>query len=456
MIFRNSELQKYYWQNFSRQRFYAMPLVIAAIVFLILLADKTNPARTISDFAYQGIYIVVFLWGGYQAASALAQEVKDNTWDNLRLSSVSPLELTIGKLFGSTMYAWYGGFLLLLIYCVSMLQQKDLTTVIYNIALLISAGILCHAVALLASLLPLRMQAGREQFHVAGYFILGLIVSGSFLSFGGSISSPYHFQHNDMQWFNTNLSLHNFFIGSILVFLFWTVWAIYRFMREALKFKNTPVVWALFVIFCMVYLTGFAPHRSMVGKPDETSDIDQFLQLSILSVAFLIGISSTYVSFFSESLNIIRYRAILHHWERKAWRKIAHLIPMWCSSYLLSILVGFSVLIASLGMVSNIQPVFLLVASTLLFLVRDAGVFHYFTLVPNGRLPLLAALFYLGLLYLLVPNLLFAAGVDFRYVFYPSSTGSVLMLLPILIQVGLIAWLLKRRFHVVKKLIEQE
>jgi hypothetical protein len=462
MNIQNSELQKCYWQSFSLQRIIAMPVVIFSIALLIILLDKEHTAQTLSGFAYQGFYLVVFLWGGYQAANALVQEVKENTWDNQRLSSVSPGELTVGKLFGSTLYTWYGGIILLIIYFFSACRVEDASTsiVIFNLFLLAGAGLFCHAIALLSSLIPLRMQASRDQFHIAGYFILGLITSGSFLSWGGALSFPYSYSHDDMTWFNHHVSMHDFFIGTLFVFLAWTIWAIYRFMREALQFKNTPAVWGLFVLFCMIYFAGLA--KNDFSSWDNSQLVQQFLTNSSVSMAFFVAIACTYLNFFSESLNIIRYRTLFHHWQGNDWKKVSHSIPMWAVSFGLILPAGLFLVIASLEVIPFTQSMAVLVISSLLFLLRDACIFHYFTLNPNGRLPLLAALFYLGVFYLLIPNIIFAVGLkanEIGYIFYPTyhflTDGTILMLLPVLIQVLIAGFLLKRRYRYINNLIDQ-
>jgi hypothetical protein len=462
MNIQNNELQKCYWQSFSLQRIIAMPVAILGITLLITLLDKENTARTLSEMAYQGFYLIVFLWGGYQAANALVQEVKENTWDNQRLSSVSPGELTVGKLFGSTLYTWYGGSILLIIYFLSACRVENATVsnVIFNLFLLVGAGILCHAIALLSSLVPLRMQASRDQFHIGGYFILGLFISGAFLSWGGPLSLPYSYKHDDMTWFNHQVSVHDFFIGTLFVFLAWTVWAIYRFMREALQFKNTPVVWGLFVLFCMIYFAGLA--KNDFSSWDSSQLMQQFLTNSSVSIAFFVGITCTYLNFFSESLNNIRYRTLFHHWYRNAWKKVNHSLPMWVVSIGLTLAAGFLLVIASLTVIPFTQSIIVFVISSILFLLRDTCIFHYFILNPNGRLPLLAALFYLGVFYLLVPNIIFAVGPkanEVGYLFYPTyhflTNGNILMLLPVLIQVMIAGLLLKRRYCHINNLIDQ-
>ena len=460
MIFQNSEIQRYYWQSFSLQRIIAMPVVLLAIVALILLSVKHDPSVVISYYAGSAYYIIIFLWGGYQAAHALVQEVKENTWDNQRLSSVSPWDLTIGKLLGSTLYSWYGGLILLAIYFFSTIHNAPLLLVLCNLSVMVGAGLLCHSLALFSSLIPLRMQAGRDQFHVAGYYILSLIVSGYFLTMGNSIFTQHHYEHG-MKWFGMSISDERFFLGCLLLALFWIFWAIYRFMREALQFKNTPTVWAIFVIFCMIYFAGFGSQDFLPWHRAHDLPLT-FFSNGTLFCAFMVGLICSYFSFFSENLNIIHYRTLFHHWQNHSWKKLVHLVPMWSVSLFLSVLVGLFSLVFSVLILDNPEKVIALIVSSVLFALRDACIFHYFTLSPNGRLPHLAALFYLGVLYLLLPNLFFAFGLKFEDaggVFYPiiqfSAQSSLFKLLPIMLELFVAVVVLKRRYSIINNKIEK-
>jgi hypothetical protein len=133
---------------------------------------------------------------------------------------------------------------------------------------------------------------------------------------------------------------------------------------------------------------------------------------------------------------------------------------MWTVSLILALMAGIIFVIASSNDSYNTEEITVLVISSLLFLLRDACILHYFTLNPNGRLPLLAALFYLGVFYLLIPNIVFATGLKIEYVgyiFYPTffTGGDLQMLLPVVGELFLAAWILKMRYQKVNAMIEQ-
>ena len=101
----NPELQRYVWLEFSLQRLIVMPLVLAVILYI----SSSGTSNVASNIAYCAMFLFVVLiglWGGNKAAASVIEEVNDNTWDFQRLSSVSPVSLMFGKLFGSTIYCW--------------------------------------------------------------------------------------------------------------------------------------------------------------------------------------------------------------------------------------------------------------------------------------------------------------------------------------------------------------
>jgi len=58
----NSEIMRYYWQEFSLQRTIAMPAVLFAIVYLMFLSDASS--IKILEVSTWTFYIIIFLWGG--------------------------------------------------------------------------------------------------------------------------------------------------------------------------------------------------------------------------------------------------------------------------------------------------------------------------------------------------------------------------------------------------------
>ena len=463
----NSEIRRYYWQDFSLQRIIALPAVLLAIVYLMFLSDCSF--KTIANGATTAFFILVFLWGGHKAACSVIEEVKDNTWDNQRLSSVLPLNLSLGKLFGSTLYTWYGGAIALVIYVIYSVSDKPIILISYDIVLFITSGIFCHSVAILSSVQALRVQNRYGKLQSISYLILGLVASSVFYIIGHSISE--HFQKDQafgiIKWFDIEFSNSSFLLISLFIFLLWAIVGIYRSMREELKFKNIPWMWGLFVIFIMIYASGlfhdtqpprFTPNpHSMHGRENALANDSYigFLEQFRLRIAFAFAAISTYLMFFADIINITRYRIMWHQWTQRNWKKIGESLPRWIVSFILTVIVGVMLLVASVepGKAYN---AFIFIFSIILFMLRDAVILHYFKFSKSNKRAALATVFYLAVLYILLPSIFLAAKLkDSVYAFYPrvKDDASITFLLPVLVQIFLVGFLLRYRWKKINTVI---
>ena len=210
-------------------------------------------------------------------------------------------------------------------------------------------------------------------------------------------------------------------------------------MREALKFKNTPVVWALFVMFAMVYGTGFNRMGNIFREP--------------LLVAFCIGVGLTYFNLFSDNLTVTRYRSLWRRIQSGAVMRVWHILPLWVVSVVLTMAVALLMI--------GLNPTSLvLTLSILCFLFRDSLIIHYFYLNSKGRSPILAITVCFGILYFLLPGLLKLimgeAFLSFSTVFYPPFAGGrVVQLLPVVVECVLVFFCLSRLFAQANQAMEQ-
>lgn len=87
-----------------------------------------------------------------------------------------------------------------------------------------------------------------------------------------------------------------------------------------------------------------------------------------------------------------------------------------------------------------------------LFLLRDIGIIHFLTLDGRARRALLSALVYFAVLYALLPTILFALKLKYAIpVLVPSPTGNlVIVIVPVLLQVCLVAGLIAWRWRWIK------
>jgi len=446
----NSEIRRYYWLDFSMQRIIAMPVVLIAILYVMSVSGSA--AGTIAGCFSALFMVIVFIWGGYQAANAVIEEVRDNCWDNQRLSSVSPWQLSLGKLFGSTLYSWYGGIITLLVYVFYRLNDQSPILVGYEVLLFIFCAIISHIIALICSIQSLRIQNRYGRFYPIAYLIIGLMATSSLYNMSHDLSKSFESDgaFTAVSWFNLDIDGGIFAITSLLLFLGWGMTGLIRLMREELKFTNIPWVWALFVLFIMIYTAGFHYDTTVHESYPESFYAlhhNHFLKQYRLGIAFMFASASIYWMFFADIITITRYRMLCYQWHEKNWRKIGETIPRWMVSFVITIAAAvFFILFQDTAKMGYSAIV---LTSYILFILRDAAIVHYFKFSSNNRRATMATLFYYAILYMLLPAISFAVKpYYFSYVFYPVMThdANIAMLLPVMVQLLAVGYLLYGRW----------
>lgn len=200
------EFHRNLWLKFTPFKIWAAPVIVALAVFI---QQKLGMGGT------KWIYIVmVFLWGNYEAGTALQEEIKAKTWDLQRMSSITPLQLGFGKLFGVTAYTWYFGLLGLL---ASMFFFK---IDIYTCFSLILAGIFGQAVAFLLSLSDVFGSSKMQKSGSIGA-VIGGIVTSSFTAatlipdYGSGFSNQMLLNRTPILWFEKYISADIFIFASL-------------------------------------------------------------------------------------------------------------------------------------------------------------------------------------------------------------------------------------------------
>jgi hypothetical protein len=170
----NPEFQRNLWLNLSNGRLIMMPVVLGAIFFAASLFPSAGyeAVRHTAQFMY---VVIVVLWGTWLASRAVVGEIRDRTWDNQRMSSIPPWAMVWGKLFGSTIYIWYGGAICLVALTWANLNDGKADDVLRDLGFWITIGLFAHTVSMLASLLAARRQSRHARMQVFAYQLAGLM-----------------------------------------------------------------------------------------------------------------------------------------------------------------------------------------------------------------------------------------------------------------------------------------
>ncbi len=397
----NPELQRNLWLEFSRHRLLVMPGVLA----LILLAAAQHHGREGVAGTGLGLFLALAVfWGSQRVMAALFEEWQQKTWDSQRMSALGPWQMTSGKLLGSTAFAWYGALFCLGVAAVAWPwgSAYPLGTVI---PLLLSAAVGVQAAALITSLTAARKGLARARaFGLIFVFFYGL-----YSVFGVGLKLPAR----ELTWWGSAYSGLPFLLASTAFWASAAVLGAYRLMCQELQVRTTPSVWVAFNLCLAGYLAGFAT------QPLGGTTLAAFSMTGLLVSAGL-----TYAMLFTEQTGALVLRRIWVRAHRREWRYMFEETPCWVVSLTLAAVVCILAMIATPGrspeMVRLGVPFWPLLV--LLFLLRDVAIFLVFALGRAQRRVEAATLFYLALLYLILPWVFTAAGAHgLRFLVLPVS-----------------------------------
>jgi hypothetical protein len=402
----NPELQRYTWLEFSLQRVIVMPLVMG-IIFYIAYQGKYPEEQVIATASFL-FFLLIGLWGGNKAATAVIEEVNDNTWDFQRLSSVSPSSLALGKIFGSTLYCWYGGMFALTAYVFMATLVMPVHDVFFNALLMVCSGLICHSAALFSSIQAIQVKpSGRGKIQAIGAHIIGLGLASLFTS---GIVSVLQYKYklkitNTINWYGYDYIYNEFTAFFAVITLLWLIGGVYWQMRGQLRMRTGPWLWIAFTIYTMIVIAGFNVNPRFYKGLD-----------SGLLVSFLVGVAFLYVMAFLEPWNGLVYKRLLDSWNAKNIKNFMHLFPRWIATLIITSLLLIVVVLNYI----NVPNTFSIAIAIMCFIVRDIALLHYFKLHPESRRATSATLFYLLVLYVLIPVFLGAVGAaDSVSLFFP-------------------------------------
>lgn len=465
MIYLNPEFHRNLWLNFSPFRLFAMP-VVSGIVLMIVSNTSDDWKADIFTPAISIYFLVIFLWGNYAAASALHDEVKNNTWDFQKMSSIGPWQLALGKLFGTTSYVWYLALPFLIMAVYSYVYQHGSAEgapadprfgppAATFAAYMILAGAMGHAAALFAGLINFRYL----KTNVIAPFIFGFFISATVYSLTSAAQLYTPGGQREVTWHGLILDAQVFTVSSLLFFFFWILTGIHRLLREELQFRNSPLVWLAFVITMTLYFAGFT--GSLLAIFPYLSG-EELMSAKLLQ-SFMLVLFFTYIAGFTDAMNLARYRRWLLSARAKQWRRVFEDMPGWLAS---------TVLIAPLFVLANLYAprtmndpdgsgfhVLSFTVSAILFVARDGAMVHAMLLGDRLRHSRFVLIFYYLMMYVLLPFLSFAIFDDLDaggqsgkartnqiiMIFYPAGIGGFFAACgPIFIQALFAGFLLYR------------
>ncbi len=453
----NPELRRNIWLDFTTHRMLITPIVVMLIVYLFYLSTNLQNAASI---AFNIAFLFIFLWGTKRASESVIEEVCNNTWDFQRQSSLSPWAMAWGKLIGSTLYSWYGVLVCFCLYgflhvsetsnVMGIGSSTSELSVMHEFTILILGGLFSQATALLLSLqiLPeIRRDKSNKSFR---YFLFGMLIGILMTNYVfGAAKNTEQF----ISWHGYQFQASAFAFTSLLLFLGWSILGLQRSFCKELQYQNIPWVWVLFNIFCMVYFSGLVTFQNIPKEfinIDELRDIQHQLLQAPLYMAFFIAQALTYFALFTDDITFIRYKYFITRVLEKNRIESLQQLPWWPISFVLTVISGVVVIFGQ-QQYSHLMDAFspsIFIITSILFLVRDIGLIHYFSFGKNPRKSMSAAVLYLFILYMLIPLLLSASQLNSLLpIFIPSyGQNTVLALISIFAQIGLFSFFTLKRW----------
>lgn len=451
------EFHRQLWLRFSPFRLLAAPLVVALGVIATRNLPKNVAGITqidVTAMMYMALtiyYLTVIVWGTYEAATSMQEELRGNTWDFQRMSSITPGKLAFGKLFGATSFTWYFGLMALAVVGYSYTNHQEGEGLpaaadplaaspfpdpgddtLYILFCLAAAGIIAQTVAFLYSFADSMANSGRsgraKPPRGIGAFVIGVIVGTQIFSHTMKFEA-LHLQPRaalllhqfELTWYGHDIARENFMVFSLLFFIGWFLIGCYRTARTELMYRNLPYVWALFVASVVAWNCGFSLHQAS----DASADKNWF---TFFLSAFTQMLFATYACMISEASDARRYARLAFYVRKREVRHVLENMPKWFSTVPL-VLVLFAIVLMN-ATVDNprfdAMHVTAFMLSFILFMIRDGCIIHAIHLGMKGRGASFAILFYYLVVYAMLPLVFFTSlSISMGDVFYGMQHFSV-------------------------------
>ncbi len=404
----NPEFRRNLWLAFSPHRLIAMPAILGLLFLAIVLSSSFQLAKDLHSAATTSFIFIVWLWGLRNANASIVDELRDNTWDQQRMSALQPWEMTWGKLFGATSFNWYGGVICLVVAAFTGFAYEEADTLM-NLLTLVATAVLLHAASIALNLHGSRIES--RIIRRGGMGWVALFVLFMFISSAHNIWSSYQ-----INWWGMQVSNSLFLFCSSVLFAACAVFAAWRTMCSALQVRTLPWAWPLFAVILGAYLAGFF------------SNYDVNPAHSLFTSALFVAVSMTYVALITEPTGLVVWRRLKLRQKAEDWQGWLQQLPLWPSTLALSFLFALlaSVSADELQLSRTASVIFGMAPLTLaLMLLRDTCIFLFFTFSPNSKRAVGAALFYLVVINMLLPFLTRVANMEsLSYFFLPVGADN--------------------------------
>jgi len=429
----NAELRRLLWLDFTGSRVGAVLIAVAAIAGLGWLIDGERFGSTTATLTLAAFIVLTVAWGANQVGHALADELRERTWDQQRMSALSPWAMTWGKLVGASALPWLAGGSALAIHALAAMREA----LAWKLGLYVGGALLIHALALFGALLMLQRRTQARSPLVLRF-------AGGLLA-GAMVYAFFQRERGVVPWMGETWPLLPFAVAVIAQSAAWVLLGCQRMMSEELQVRTQPWAMPAFVVWAGTLLGGFliavdTPWSARIGI--------------VAALAVPIALAGAYFSAFALRTDPMLPRRLGVAAARGDWSRVGALLPPWLVALICAGVAAGGVQLtppASLvlpdGLVDARWPVLALFAAGL----RDLFVIHGLGSSVREDRGEIVALLYLALAYWLLPGILTLAGAHaLAAILTPLPWPHSVRALPVLaVQAGLAiafaAWAWTRR-----------
>lgn len=448
----NPEFAKNLWIEFTPLRLIVLPAILFIVVVLVYMnGDPQIKAwENVHLAATIGFVFVGMLWGIKTASDAILDEYNERTWDWQKMSSIGPWKLAFGKLFGSTIYNWYGAIWCMLVYFVSAAFIENTQMELKKGILLIISMISLHGLLILTALQIVRKSDGRKKIKSNRIFIIGIFLLG-IVSNVFTMVQGFSKWHGDVSWYGIKMDYWYISLITAIFYCSWIIAGLYRAMRSELQFSDTPVWWTAFIFsnFFMQMGNFVGGNTFTIGAGITVALASTFIQLVVM----------IYFMALSESKDVVNFRFLLKSLKLRNYKLFFQNVPLWIYSIPYMIIFGLLTIIIFLSIPlndkvadflkmikveQNIQMLYIFIA-IICFIIRDLGVLLLLNFSPKSKRADSAMIIYLLLMYSFLP--IFTRNFGISVLFYPNIvSGSLPLLIIPATEAAIIIFFLVRRW----------
>lgn len=422
----NPEFRRQLWLNFSPIRLAVLPLLQLTTFAAIFFSLHDHTAQAVAATGI-GIFVALVLLGGtFAAGASVMDEISERTWDQQRMSAMQPWGMTWGKLAGSTLYAWYGGAVCLLVAVPAALLFESPTMVLRWVLCGILGGVFLQALLLTVNLQLVR--ASSAVVRRGGFWAFVLVALWGIPPLSG-LGRGF-----EVEWWGLTFDRVDFALGTLLLLAGCALFGAWRSMAEVLAVRQLPWGWLVFAVIAAVYLGGF---------------FSQEMDYVFWRVGLFTCVACTYLALLAEPQPRPVWQRVVHRVQDSQWREALLQLPRWPGTLVLALF--FAVLAALMSGPKAVLPwafsTTWLPLTLVLLAARDCAAALFFAFSPSTRQPVFAFGVLMLALYTLLPWLLTSTGAHplLRGLALPllAPTASVSVLLALVhlaLALGLLRW----------------